>query len=45
MDDWWIATVDNKEGRRLHTQIIHKFLDLDAQQLVQRAGLKLLTEV
>jgi Reverse transcriptase (RNA-dependent DNA polymerase) len=28
MDNWWITTADNKEGRRLHTQIIHEFLDL-----------------
>jgi Reverse transcriptase (RNA-dependent DNA polymerase) len=28
MDDWWIATTDNKEGRKLHTKIIHEFLDL-----------------
>jgi Reverse transcriptase (RNA-dependent DNA polymerase) len=28
MDDWWIATASDEEGRRLHTQIIHEFLDL-----------------
>jgi Reverse transcriptase (RNA-dependent DNA polymerase) len=28
MDDWWIATANDKEGRKLHTQIIHEFLDL-----------------
>jgi Reverse transcriptase (RNA-dependent DNA polymerase) len=28
MDDWWIVTAGDKEGRRLHTQIIHEFLDL-----------------
>jgi RNase H-like domain found in reverse transcriptase len=28
MDDWWIATAGDEEGRRLHTQIIHEFLDL-----------------
>jgi hypothetical protein len=28
MDDCWIATASDEEGRRLHTQIIHKFLDL-----------------
>jgi hypothetical protein len=28
MDDWWIVTADDEEGRRLHTQITHKFLDL-----------------
>jgi hypothetical protein len=28
MDDWWIATASDKEGRCLHTQIIHEFLDL-----------------
>jgi hypothetical protein len=28
MDDWWIVTTGDKEGRRLHTQIIHEFLDL-----------------
>jgi RNase H-like domain found in reverse transcriptase len=28
MDDWWITTADSEEGRHLHTQIIHEFLDL-----------------
>ena len=27
MDDWWIATPDGNEGRRLHQQIVHEFLD------------------
>jgi len=26
MDDWWIATADNAEGRALHTEAIHAFL-------------------
>jgi hypothetical protein len=28
MDDRWIVTANNKEGKRLHTQIIHEFLNL-----------------
>jgi hypothetical protein len=28
MDDWWIVTASNEEGRELHTWIIHEFLDL-----------------
>ena len=28
MDDWWVATPDNKEGLELHWQIIHEFLEL-----------------
>jgi len=28
MDDWWIATADNVEGRALHTEAIHAFLSL-----------------
>jgi hypothetical protein len=27
MDDWWVATNDTEEGRALHCQIIHEFLD------------------
>jgi hypothetical protein len=27
MDDWWIATANDEEGRRLHKQMVHKFLD------------------
>jgi len=26
MDDWWIATADDVEGRALHTEAIHAFL-------------------
>jgi len=26
MDDWWIATTDDTEGRALHTEAIHTFL-------------------
>src|SRR6266850_8608787 len=26
MDDWWIATTDNVEGRALHMEAIHAFL-------------------
>jgi len=26
MDDWWIATADDAEGRALHTEAIHTFL-------------------
>jgi len=26
MDDWWIATADNAEGRALHEKAIHAFL-------------------
>jgi len=26
MDDWWIATADDAEGRALHTEAIHAFL-------------------
>jgi len=26
MDDWWIATADDTEGRALHTEAIHAFL-------------------
>ena len=28
MDDWWVAMPDDKEGIRLHRQIIHEFLTL-----------------
>jgi hypothetical protein len=28
MDNWWIATSDDKVGRALHIQAIHEFLDL-----------------
>jgi hypothetical protein len=27
MDDWWIATANDKEGKKLHKQIVHEFLD------------------
>jgi hypothetical protein len=27
MDDWWIATTSDKEGRKRHEQIVHAFLD------------------
>jgi hypothetical protein len=27
MDDWWIATSNNKAGQALHVQAIHNFLD------------------
>jgi hypothetical protein len=27
MDDWWIATTDDDEGRRRHKEITHAFLD------------------
>jgi hypothetical protein len=27
MDDWWIATANDKEGRKLHKQMVHEFLD------------------
>jgi hypothetical protein len=27
MDDWWIATTSDKEGRKWHEQIVHAFLD------------------
>jgi hypothetical protein len=27
MDDWWVATANDKEGRQLHKQIVHDFLD------------------
>jgi hypothetical protein len=26
MDDWWMATTNNKEGKRLHLEILHAFL-------------------
>jgi len=26
MDDWWIATADDAEGRALHEKVIHAFL-------------------
>ena len=28
MDNFWMATKDDKEGRALHVQMIHEFLDL-----------------
>ena len=28
MNDWWVATPDDKEGMKLHRQIIHEFLTL-----------------
>jgi Reverse transcriptase (RNA-dependent DNA polymerase) len=28
MDDWWIATSDNKAGQALHVQAIHNFLNM-----------------
>jgi hypothetical protein len=27
MDDWWVATANDEEGRQLHKQIVHNFLD------------------
>jgi hypothetical protein len=27
MDDWWIATTDDEEGRKKHREITHAFLD------------------
>ena len=27
MDDWWVATANDEEGKRLHKQIVHEFLD------------------
>jgi hypothetical protein len=27
MDNWWIATTSDKEGRKQHEQIVHAFLD------------------
>ena len=27
MDDWWIATTDDEEGRQRHREIVHAFLD------------------
>jgi hypothetical protein len=27
MDDWWVATANDDEGRQLHRQIVHDFLD------------------
>jgi hypothetical protein len=27
MDDWWVATANDEEGRQLHKQIVHDFLD------------------
>jgi len=27
MDDWWIATANDEEGRQLHKQIVHNFPD------------------
>ena len=28
MDDWWVTTPDDKEGLKLHRQIIHEFLTM-----------------
>jgi hypothetical protein len=27
MDDWWVATTDDEEGRTRHKEIVHAFLD------------------
>jgi hypothetical protein len=27
MDDWWIATTEDEEGRKRHKEIVHAFLD------------------
>jgi hypothetical protein len=27
MDDWWIATANDEEGRKLHKQMVHEFFD------------------
>src|SRR5579863_8239035 len=42
MDDFWMATKDDKEGRALHVQMIHKFLDVTAKTATPRLRATLL---
>ena len=33
MDDWWVTTPNDEEGRKLHRQICHEFLDRMKEKL------------